>query len=725
MSISRRAYSNGFALPTVVITSVVLFAVLIAVLGVVSSSRVAVDTQFYESLAMDAAESGGAHADVCMKDNELISPWSVPAPGRPLKLETDCSGATVTGRGKYLIETPTYRTYYSVSPAQTSSTGVQTSTVTGTVEVLRQSTGAVWKTRTKTLMVKSGGLVGVNDIAFGYVIQKGAFFGSVGNDGVMRTVGFNERGQLGNGTTTSVLKPTNFTIPGKKIIAAYTSFLSLGYNMFAVTSDGEAYGAGINDAGRIGDYTMDDRLIPSKVIFTDTTALPIRYIAVGQASNYFLGNNGRIYSAGSCDKGRLGIGGVCDGYFDGSIPKEVPLPAGTRVTKIVTDSDNAYAITTDGALYGWGSNEFGQLGNGNYTNSSTPVKFGVFGDIGKSKIVDLQFDGETVYALADTGVMYSAGRSSLGQTGSRTIELYNPLRNVCVTVSGSSVVLAGCNGSVSQQFTKNADGTVYNAGANACLYDQGSTVGLQACNAGSGAQQFYDHGWQALLVNGKFFTAESATSLKLLSADSGEARTFYHDTSTPRAMNMTCLGAQKITKLSADQWSVSFMTDAGRVYSLGYNSGHFGNGVDGSNYNPDCQEFKLPAGVTAKDLYATMSSQINGYPEWQFANLFVIGSDNRIYGAGSNYYGQLGLGAGTINTTNVVSTPQAMTVIDGVNIKAGSVKVGFGTTVVLSTTNRVYTVGNNSHGQLGDGTTQSNPVPKLNRYTNEFRTIYY
>jgi alpha-tubulin suppressor-like RCC1 family protein len=78
-----------------------------------------------------------------------------------------------------------------------------------------------------------------------------------------------------------------------------------------------------------------------------------------------------------------------------------------------------------------------------------------------------------------------------------------------------------------------------------------------------------------------------------------------------------------------------------------------------------------------------------------------------------NNYGQLGDG-----TTTERSTPVAMQVIDGVSIKAKSVASGFGTTIVLIAGKKIYTVGNNSNGQLGDGTTTNSLVPKANRYTN-------
>ena len=61
---SRRA-SRGFALPTIVITSVVLFGVLVVVMSTVSSVRTTLNTQLNEALARDGAESGVAYADYC------------------------------------------------------------------------------------------------------------------------------------------------------------------------------------------------------------------------------------------------------------------------------------------------------------------------------------------------------------------------------------------------------------------------------------------------------------------------------------------------------------------------------------------------------------------------------------------------------------------------------------------------------------------------------------
>lgn len=106
MRLYRDNVSRGFALPTVVIASVVMFAVLVAVSGVVASSRVSLDTQYYEGLATDAAESGGEVADNCLKGNGYVSTWG----SNSLKPNTNCSGAVVAGQSNTVVRNPAHST---------------------------------------------------------------------------------------------------------------------------------------------------------------------------------------------------------------------------------------------------------------------------------------------------------------------------------------------------------------------------------------------------------------------------------------------------------------------------------------------------------------------------------------------------------------------------------------------------------------------------------------
>lgn len=147
----RRQLSNGFALPTVIITSVVMFGVLVAVLSIVTSTSTSLSTQYFESLASDAAESAASVAGECLEAGTL-SASAILAPN------TDCTGTVVSGQSPYVMSANgadrPYRTKYTAQLDSVTSTS-SIVRVTGIVERIRPTTGAPYQTLTKTVMLAS------------------------------------------------------------------------------------------------------------------------------------------------------------------------------------------------------------------------------------------------------------------------------------------------------------------------------------------------------------------------------------------------------------------------------------------------------------------------------------------------------------------------------------------------------------------------------------------
>src|SRR5690606_22261972 len=80
---------GGFALPTVLIASVVLLMVLTVSVSSVVAVRTALQTQYYEQLAKTAGEAGVAYAKACLAKNGNVPLWS---DVKPLTPATDCAG---------------------------------------------------------------------------------------------------------------------------------------------------------------------------------------------------------------------------------------------------------------------------------------------------------------------------------------------------------------------------------------------------------------------------------------------------------------------------------------------------------------------------------------------------------------------------------------------------------------------------------------------------------
>eukprot|EP00931_Biecheleriopsis_adriatica_P063571 TRINITY_DN38524_c0_g1_i1.p1 TRINITY_DN38524_c0_g1~~TRINITY_DN38524_c0_g1_i1.p1 ORF type:complete len:447 (+),score=85.49 TRINITY_DN38524_c0_g1_i1:60-1400(+) len=169
-------------------------------------------------------------------------------------------------------------------------------------------------------------------------------------------------------------------------------------------------------------------------------------------------------------------------------------------------------------------------------------------------------------------------------------------------------------------------------------------------------------------------------------------------------MEVTSLGAS-VSSAAAGNAHSMFLTKKNKVYTAGWNRwGQLGvcnnSGVSPAPPNP------IPLEVT--DLGDTVVSMAGG----DHHSIFLTKS-GRVYTAGSNQYGQLGVTDNSgIATPNCV--PMEVTSL-GKNVKA--VAAGYYHSIFLMNDGRVYTAGLNSFGQLGvatnAGNETANPTPIL------------
>ena len=129
------------------------------------------------------------------------------------------------------------------------------------------------------------------------------------------------------------------------------------------------------------------------------------------------------------------------------------------------------------------------------------------------------------------------------------------------------------------------------------------------------------------------------------------------------------------------------------TYCWGLNNhGQLGDGT--TTNRSSAVAVKEPAGVTLTNVSAG------------FNYTCAVGSDTRVYCWGDNFFGELGDGTNTSR-----SSPVPVAAAGGVILT--QVSAGGGHTCAVGSDTKVYCWGNNSVGQLGDGTTtnQSSPVP--------------
>jgi uncharacterized protein (TIGR02145 family) len=150
----RELMRMGFALPTVIIVSVVMMLVLVASIGSSAAVRGSLQSQYYEALARSAADAGIAYAQACIESSNSIVQWSNLDPLQP---DTDCHGINVPTQASYVLEDTLVRTRFSVdTPVFNEHHATTVITALGTAELLRASTGQSWRVYQQRVSVTLG-----------------------------------------------------------------------------------------------------------------------------------------------------------------------------------------------------------------------------------------------------------------------------------------------------------------------------------------------------------------------------------------------------------------------------------------------------------------------------------------------------------------------------------------------------------------------------------------
>ncbi|WP_229132989.1 RCC1 domain-containing protein [Bifidobacterium mizhiense] len=216
---------------------------------------------------------------------------------------------------------------------------------------------------------------------------------AVGSDGNAYAWGDNYNGQLGNETTTErhapvrVKTPDRSTYPDLPADFTYLQVSAGGSHSLALGSDGNAYAWGYNGSGQLGDGTSSSQSTPVRVKAPDRSTYPdlpadFTYLQVsaGQYHSLALGSDGNVYAWGYNNYGQLGNGTTS---YSQSVPVRVKtpdrktypdLPADFTYLQVSAGGNHSLALGSDGNAWAWGYNGSGQLGDGTSSGQSTPVR---------------------------------------------------------------------------------------------------------------------------------------------------------------------------------------------------------------------------------------------------------------------------------------------------------------------------------------------------------------
>jgi len=504
--------------------------------------------------------------------------------------------------------------------------------------------------------------VGVTAIAAGFHHTCALIAG-----GGLKCWGLNGQGQLGDGTWTDSSTPVDVV----GLTSGVTAVSAGGWHSCALTAGGGVKCWGDNAWGQLGDGTTTQHSTPVDVVGLSSG---VTVIAAGGSQSCALTPGGGMKCWGDNRWGQLGDGTTTQR----NTPVDV-IGLSSGVTAITAGADHTCALVTGNGMKCWGSNGYGQLGDGTGGNPrSTPVDV-----IGlTSGVTAIAAGAYHTCALTPGSIVKCWGSNGWGQLGDGTVMQRNMPVDViglksgvlaiaaggghtCSLVNGGSVKCWGYDGygqlgdGITTQRSTPVDVVGLTSGMTAIAAGGGDTCVLTAVGR---IKCWGDNGFGQL---GDGTTTDHSTPLDVVGLPSG------------------------MTAIAAGGSHTCALTNNGGVKCWGGNwCGQLGDGTKDQRTTP-VDVIGLTSDViaiTAGYLHTCALTEGGGVKCW-----------------GLNYYGQLGNG-----TTTGTNTPVD---VDGLSNNVMAITAGDFHTCAITTGGGVMCWGNNVSGQLGDGTLDQRSTP--------------
>jgi alpha-tubulin suppressor-like RCC1 family protein len=261
--------------------------------------------------------------------------------------------------------------------------------------------------------------------------------------GTLWAWGDNTYGQLNDGTDSQRSAPVPAGGMSDVVCLAGGESHSL-----ALTADGSVWAWGWNRESTLGVQSLDVSLTPLRVpAITHATR-----IATGYRFNLALTSDGKVWAWGRNDEGQLGVNP--QSAYQRLDPMTVDGLSG--MTAVACGEEHSLALKSDGTVWAWGVNEYGQLGDGTKNSHYTPAKVS-----GLTNVIDVAAGRFHSLALKTDGTVWGWGYNGQDELGDATTNE----KNTPIKISNLSGIIAIAAGNAHSLALK-SDGTVWSWGAN-------------------------------------------------------------------------------------------------------------------------------------------------------------------------------------------------------------------------------------------------------------------
>lgn len=280
---------------------------------------------------------------------------------------------------------------------------------------------------------------------------------AINSSGELYTWGKNQYGQLGDGTTTNVYVPTK--------VGEVTTWSKLGHGVThggVIRTDGSLWLFGNNDKGQMG-FTADDTCYDDALNEVACQKSPKQltgtWSEISGGSSFSIGikSDGTMWGWGWNNTGQVGDGTTTDR----SAPVAI-IPAVSTWSKVSSGYRHSLALRSDGSLWAWGYNGWGQLGQNDRTTRTSPVQItGTWIAIsaGYEHSLGIKSDGSLWSWGGNFDGTYAAVAGQLG-TGTASLYVTSPVQ------IGSATDWVDVSAGAYISSARKSDGTVYVWGNN-------------------------------------------------------------------------------------------------------------------------------------------------------------------------------------------------------------------------------------------------------------------
>jgi alpha-tubulin suppressor-like RCC1 family protein len=640
--------------------------------------------------------SGGSSYTMALKTNGTLWAWG--------SNETAQLGNGGGGTGVFVmspIQIGTLTTWKSVGAAQYTTYAIKTDNSFWAWGYGAQGQLGDGTTTQKSSPVQIGTLTNWSSIGVGCASDS---IVTIKTDGTAWGWGRNLSDQLGVANTTAYSSPVQIGTLTNRSIAQSNGFGGNGNSML-VNSSGQAWGAGsaiINGGGNntlsplaaIDTYSATSLAIDGNsdaALLNQSTGYPYvwgigtyNYIQVSNISSPVqigtlttwstnaVQTNGTLWTWGDNTYGQLGQGDT----YNRAAPQKVGTL--TNWSKVLDNNLTAYGLKTDGTIWSWGYNPQGQIGDGTTVNKSSPVQIGTL-----TTWIDINSNTVDGFAVQSNNTLWAWGPNGNGTLGDNTttnrsspvqIGGYNGYTKVFSAYLGGYAITGlnipyGWGSTVNYSQTT----TLFNPGtlSTSSPVQIGGTTGVSSINAGNTVGAFIKGG--QLWMWGYNGTAQLGTG----------------DTINRPGPNRVGSLSTWASVSVGNSHTLATKTD-GTLWAWGLGTtGQLGQGSTTS--------YSSPVQVGTLTTWASVATVLGS------AYSAAVKTDGTLWVWGRNTEGQLG----QVNATNYSSPVQVGTLTNWAAVSCDQY-----TTIATKTDGTLWAWGQNTVGQVGDGTStvRSSPV---------------